>query len=283
MQPDPAPLVSPQELQHLDVRVVDCSHDLTDPQAGTAEFLRGHVPGAVHAHLDQDLSGTPTGRNGRHPLPSPQAFAAWLGRQGIGPDTQVVAYDRAGGMYAARLWWLLRWVGHERARVLDGGWQAWLQAGLPVQTEVQAWPAAAPAAARADDARCVDVQQVLANLQTRQALVVDARGAGRFAGIGETIDPRAGHIPGAKNRPYTDNLDASGRFKPADELTREWRAVLGDTPSHAVIAQCGSGVTACHNLLAMEIAGLPGARLYPGSWSEWCSDPQRPIRTGPQP
>lgn len=263
-------------------RVVDCRHDLADPQAGRAQYDQGHVRGAVHAHLDTVLSGAKDGSNGRHPLPGRQALADWLGAHGIGPDDQVVVYDAAGGAMAARLWWLLRWLGHEAVAVLDGGWQAWVAAGLPVSQDVPQ-PDAVSFPVRESLVRTVDTDDVVANLSTRRQRVVDARAAGRYAGVGETLDPKGGHIPGAVNRPFADNLAADGHFKPADTLRAEFTAVLGGTAPRDVIAQCGSGVTACHNLLALEVAGLGGAALYPGSWSAWCSDDSRPVATGPTP
>jgi thiosulfate/3-mercaptopyruvate sulfurtransferase len=291
------PLIDPAALQAAAsrVRIVDCSHDLVQPTLGQQQFEQGHIPGAVHAHLDRDLSGPTHGSNGRHPLPTAEAFCAWLGRQGITPGMTVVAYDRSGGMYAARLWWMLRWVGHAQVRVLDGGWKAWTGAGLPVEigvpaaaaTDATAYPAVLPQGAQA-----VDAAFVLGNLQDKAAVLVDARAAGRYAGEGETIDPIGGHIPGALNRPFMDNLGADGCFKSATTLRAEWQAVAGahlqgpaapGGPAAALVMQCGSGVTACHNLLALELAGLGGARLYPGSWSEWCSDRSRPMATGPQP
>lgn len=262
------------------VRFVDCSHDLADVAAGARAYADMHLPGAIHAHLDEDLSGPRNGSNGRHPLPEPQRFCAWVARHGIRGNEHVVAYDRSGSMYAARLWWLLRWIGHGRVSVLDGGLPAWQAAGLPLEREVRTWPAIPVPTVQADRDFWVDTAFLERNLATREALVVDARGSARFAGIGETLDPRAGHIPGARNRPYSDNLDPDGRFKPAHVLRAQWDAVLEDRAPALVVAQCGSGVTACHNLLALEVAGLPGARLYPGSWSEWCSDPARPIVTG---
>lgn len=276
-----APLVRPKALwQASGVRVVDCSHDLADPEAGLRLYAEAHVPGAVHAHLDNDLSGAKTGRNGRHPLPPAKQFVAWVARNGICATDDVVAYDRSGGMYAARLWWLLRWIGHRRVSVLDGGLQAWVAEGLPVTQERKTWQPHELMQFRTDDAMCVNSDFVVGNLSTRASIVVDARGVGRFAGIGETIDPRAGHIPGARNRPYTDNLGADGFFKPKAVLAAEWEKVLDTYTLAQMVAQCGSGVTACHNLLALDVAGLPGARLYPGSWSEWCSDAARPISTG---
>lgn len=274
-------LIRPRALwQAKDVRVVDCSHDLADPAAGFRAYAEAHIPGAIHAHLDDDLSGAKTGTNGRHPLPDPQRLAAWLARNGIRNTDHVIAYDRSGGIYAARLWWLMRWIEHSRVSVLDGGIQAWLAAALPVTREQRVWPPCELAPAKPNPAMSVDAGFVMQNLETGKALVVDARGTGRFAGVGETIDPRAGHIPGARNRPYSDNLEVDGFFKPADVLHAEWCAVLGTYAANQVVAQCGSGVTACHNLLAMEVAGLRGACLYPGSWSEWCTDPGRPIAVG---
>lgn len=262
------------------VRVVDCSHDLGNPALGARQFAEGHIPGAVHAHLDQHLSGVKTGTNGRHPLPKAADLVRWLGTQGVAFGAPVVAYDRSGGMYAARLWWLLRWLGHRQVRVLDGGWQAWVAAGGAVSNDAPQPEAVAYGAPVTHDHLWVDTAFVERNLHTREALLVDARGAERFAGTVEPIDPRAGHIPGAVNRPFTDNLGPDGRFKPAEALAAEWRAVLGPHDKGTVVAQCGSGVTACHNLLAMDVAERPMGRLYPGSWSEWCSDPRRAVATG---
>jgi len=263
-------------------RVFDCRHDLASPEAGRRAYDAGHIPGAMHAHLDRDLSSPPTGRNGRHPLPDPDAFLAWLGRCGVRPDDQVVAYDAGEGAFAARLWWLLRAVGHRAAAVLDGGYARWQALSLPVSAEA-AGPAEAPGAyAGSWTPPAVDASIVQANLRGGDLLVLDARGANRYAGRDETIDPVGGHIPGARNRPYLDNLE-DGRFKSPGVLRREFEAVMSGFGPAAVVHQCGSGVTACHNVLAMEVAGLGGSRLYPGSWSEWCSDPARPVATGPQP
>jgi thiosulfate/3-mercaptopyruvate sulfurtransferase len=263
------------------VRVIDCSHDLGNPQAGVQQYAQAHIPGAVHAHLDQHLSGLKTGTNGRHPLPQARDLVRWLGEQGIARGDAVVAYDRSGGAYAARLWWLLRWLGHADVRVLDGAWQTWVGAGGPVTAERPQHPAVTYGAPTTDDTLWVDAAFVQHNLDSHTALLVDARGAERFVGAVEPIDPRAGHIPGAINRPYLDNLGPDGCFKPRDVLRAEWRRVLGATGIEQVVAQCGSGVTACHNLLALEAAGIGMGRLYPGSWSEWCSDPRRPLQTGP--
>ena len=257
--------------------VCDCRHDLTHYEAGRHAFAEAHIPGARFLHLDEDLSGPKTGLNGRHPLPHPITFTLRLGALGIDNTSQVVAYDASGGCYAARLWWMLRWVGHERVAVLDGGWNAWLSARKPVAREVlpvQATtynPSLQPAFA-------TDAGYLLAHLS--ELLVIDARSPARYRGENETLDPVAGHIPGAVNRFYRLNLTGDGLFKPPQELKREFAPIIGPRTSARVVHQCGSGVTACHNLLAMEVAGMSGSILYPGSWSEWCSDPTRPIAAG---
>lgn len=258
--------------------VFDCRHDLVDVEAGRRAYAASHLPGARFAHLDEHLSAAKTGRNGRHPLPDPQAFARWLGSQGVSPDTQVVAYDASGGYYAARLWWMLRWLGHDAAAVLDGGFPAWERESRPLATEVPQ-PVARAFAARPREQLRVDAARVLASLGSSTMQLVDARTPERFAGRNETLDPVGGHIPGAINRLFQLNLAADGRFKCAETLREEFRALLGERPAAEVVHQCGSGVTACHNLLAMEVAGLGGSRLYPGSWSEWCADPSRPVET----
>lgn len=255
--------------------VIDCRHDLADPAAGEAAWREAHIPGAVFMHLDRDLSAPKTGRNGRHPLPSPDVFATLLGRHGITPDHHVVAYDDAGGMFAARLWWMLRWVGHADVSVLDGGLAAWRAAGGTLDTSVRERPATVRVPHPA--LPVVDAATVLANIDSGRLLLVDARAPDRFRGENETLDPVGGHIPGAVNRYFKLNLADDGRFKPADMLRAEWRAITGERAAASLVMQCGSGVTACHNLLALEVAGLHGASLYPGSWSEWCSDPARPV------
>jgi thiosulfate/3-mercaptopyruvate sulfurtransferase len=255
--------------------IVDCRHDLADPTAGPRAYAEAHIPGAQFMHVDHDLSARPNGRNGRHPLPDANAFAEKLSRAGVDAEKQVVAYDAAGGMYAARLWWMLRWLGHDAVAVLDGGWSAWTAEGRPT-TKAPATPQPARFIAK-PQALAVDLDKVSAVVKTGGMQLVDARGADRFRGENETMDPVAGHIPGAVNRPFRDNLDASGRFKHPDALKQEFRAVLGENPPQKIIHQCGSGVSACHNLLAMEVAGLSGSLLYPGSWSEWCSDASRPV------
>jgi thiosulfate/3-mercaptopyruvate sulfurtransferase len=259
--------------------IVDVRHDLGQPDAwGEGEYRRAHLPGARFAHLDRDLSAPKTGANGRHPLPTPAACATVFGRLGIDATKQVVAYDQGPGAYAARLWWMLRWLGHEAAAVLDGGYAVWAREGRPVTSaDTVVHPAPfVPRPARP----VVGTDAVAANLASRALLVVDARGRERFRGDVEPIDRVPGHIPGAVNRPFTENLGADGTFKPASDLRAEWDALLSGRMPAAIVHSCGSGVTACHNLLAMEHAGLGGAALYPGSWSEWSADPARPVARG---
>lgn len=272
-------LVSPHRLaEHLndsDWRIIDCRHQLSDTTYGAQAYARGHISGALFMHLDRDLSDTPDGTNGRHPLPDPQTFADLLGSMGISNEMQIIVYDDAGGMIAARLWWMLRWLGHDRVAVLDGGIQNWQRCGHPLTTEVPAYPSATFVPQLRD--WVVSTEEVLASLPKNLFCIIDARSPERFRGENETVDPVGGRIPGSRNRYYMDNLNSEGLFCSAAQLHREFLSVLsGYTPKQAVM-QCGSGVSACHNLLAMEIGGLPGARLYAGSWSEWCSDPKRPI------
>ena len=261
-------------------RVVDCRFELANPAAGAAAYAAGHIDGAVYAHLDRDLSGPRSATSGRHPLPEPAALAATFGRLGIGDGTQVVAYDDAGGSYAARLWWLLRWLGHDAVAVLDGGLVAWRAAGGTLSAHARA---VAPArfTARPRARSHIGADEVAALLASGTGTLLDARAAERFEGRVEPLDARAGHVPGARSHHYARNLGPDGRFLPPAELRARLAAALaGGTPADAV-SMCGSGVTACHTLLAMEIAGLTGARLYPGSWSEWSRDPARPGATGP--
>jgi len=258
--------------------IFDCRHDLMNPEAGARAYAKAHIPGARFAHSDRDLAGATNGKNGRHPLPEPQVFATWLGRNGVDGAKQVVAYDHAGGASATRLWWMLRWLGHDRVAVLDGGWEAWVKAGAPASADA---PKDKPAVFRAwPRALAVDVSYVQSHLNDPGMIIIDARSPERYRGETEPIDPVAGHIPGALNRLYKDNLDADGLFKPSAELRAAFRSLLGDRDPHKVVHQCGSGVSACHNILAMEIAGLTGSHLYPGSWSEWCADPARPVARG---
>jgi len=276
-------LVTVEQLQeHLDDpawRVIDVRHDLMDVDAGPRAYGAGHIPGAVFAHTDDDLSGRKTGRNGRHPLPERDDLVQAFRRWGVDDDTQVVAYDANGGNFAVRLWWLARWLGHTRVAVLDGGWPRWLAANGLASTEV---PARAPGrfTDRSSSMPLARAEDVVRNLATRERLVLDARTPERYRGEQEPIDPVAGHIPGARNRPWQRNLEADQTFKSPQALRQEFEAALGSTPPSRVVHQCGSGVTACHNLLAMEIAGLAGSALYAGSWSEWIADPARPVATG---
>lgn len=257
-------------------RVFDCRHQLSDPAAGRRAYAHAHLPGAFFLHLDQDLSGPMNGRNGRHPLPDPRLLVDKLGAAGVAMDTQVVAYDDAGGAFACRLWWLLRWLGHDRVAVLDGGIDRWRAEGRPLATDS---PCSPPGGLEVDlrDDLLASSDAVLARLGQSGFCLIDARSPDRFRGENETLDPVGGHIPGARNRFFRDNLDADGCFRPAGELRREFLALLADRSPAQAVMSCGSGVTACHNLLAMAVAGLPGARLYAGSWSEWCSDPARPV------
>jgi thiosulfate/3-mercaptopyruvate sulfurtransferase len=274
-------LISAAELMQLpDAFIVDCSHDLANPQAGKRDYAEAHIPGALFLHLDHDLSAPMTGRNGRHPLPDAQAFARRLAQLGLNRNQQVVAYDRAGGGFAARLWWMLRWLGHDAVAVLDGGWQAWLAAGGASDSTTPAPRPSGTFTRRPALVGEVQAENVLDNLQNGSQLVLDARAPERFAGEVEPIDPVAGHIPGAKNRFFQTNLQPDGTFKSREQLREEFTTLLEDWDPRDVIHHCGSGVSGCHNLLAMMHAGLDGSLLYPGSWSEWCADPSRPVAKG---
>lgn len=261
-----------------DLVVIDCRFSLAEPGAGEAAWRDAHVPGARYAHLDRDLSGPHRPGAGRHPWPGAAEFTATLGRWGVTPRRQVVAYDAGDGAIAARLWFLLRALGHRSVAVLDGGWARWTAFGLPTGCDVPAPATPQAYAAEFDVARLLDVAQVQAHL-ARGGLLVDARGGERFRGEVEPIDSRAGHVPGAINRPYADNL-VDGRFKPPSQLATEFRDLIGARQAADVVAMCGSGVTACHHLLAMEHAGLPPTKLFTGSWSGWIEDDARPIATG---
>ena len=259
--------------------VFDTRHDLAWPDKGREAWRAAHVPGAYFMHLDQDLSGPKTGKNGRHPLPPIPDFAARMNRCGVAPGRQVVVYDDGGGSFAVRLWWMLRWLGHARVAVLDGGFPAWSREGLPTDAVVPA-PRAGRFEPRPILGAVTDIHYVDAFRNSPTVRVIDARAEERFTGAAETIDPVAGHIPGAVNRFWKRNLDADGRFKAPQELKREFLSLLGEANPSLAVHLCGSGVTACHNLFAMELAGLGGSRLYPGSWSEWCADKSRPVATG---
>ena len=280
-----SPLISASALRALlasgaPLLLADCRNDLADPGAGQRAHERFHLPGALYFHLDRDLSAPPDGRNGRHPLPTREAFAERLAARGFADHLPVVAYDASGGMYAARLWWMLRWLGHEAVQVLDGGMAAWDDAGGALQAGPLAPRAASRFTLRPLLVGTVDFETVLGGLGHARRLIVDARSPDRFRGENETLDPVAGHIPGAVSRFFRDNLAAGDHFKPADQLRSEWRALLGTHPPADLVAQCGSGVTACHHLLALDAAGLGGAALYAGSWSEWCSRPEAPVALG---
>jgi thiosulfate/3-mercaptopyruvate sulfurtransferase len=258
------------------VVVFDCRHDLVNKTIGSESYAKSHIPGARFAHVDRDLAAPLTGTNGRHPLPDRDAFVAWLGRMGVSNRTQVVAYDSGGGMYAARLWWMLKhWLGHQKVAVLDGGWDAWVKTGHPVTTDV---PKPVPATfLPKEGSASVDAAAILAALGTGRFRIVDARAADRFRGENETIDPVGGHIPGAVNHFFRQNLDAMGFFKPAAELRAAFAPLLEGVRPEQIVHSCGSGISAAHNIFAMELAGIQGTKLYPGSWSEWCADPSRPI------
>ena len=262
--------------------IVDCRFRLDDPGWGEREYEAAHIPGALYAHLDHDLSSTPTGTNGRHPLPDPSELRRRLGTFGIAPGVQVVAYDQDTGAFASRLWWLLRWVGHRAVAVLDGGLAKWTAEGRPTRGGIEPRKQADFSGERNRD-MMVDAATVAQVTKRRDWRLLDARAPERYRGEVEPIDKKAGHIPTAVNHPFQTNLTAGGTFRSPSELRGQFEASLGSVPPPQIIAYCGSGVTACHNLLAMEHAGLHGAKLYPGSWSEWSADASNPTATGPQP
>jgi thiosulfate/3-mercaptopyruvate sulfurtransferase len=272
------PLITANQLEEIinsgeNVLLCDCRFDLADTQAGKKAYEESHIPGAIYVDLDQDLSGAKTGKNGRHPLPTPEVWAQTKTRLGISPNTLVVAYDKQGSVYASRLWWMLKATGHANVQVLDGGLDAW---NGPMGTVARKpTPLSTPIAARSYEGLAL-VDEVVGNLQSKKYVVIDARANDRFHGQNETLDPVGGHIPGALNHFFKDNLSATA-FKSAEHLFKGFVELLGSHKPAQVIHQCGSGVTACHNLLAMEVAGLKGSRLYAGSWSEWCADNSRPI------
>ena len=274
-------LVAPETLaialNRPDLAIIDCRFSLANPIAGELAYQTSHLPGAVYAHLERDLSDMRRQGEGRHPWPAEDAFLARVSAWGISAQHQVVAYDDGDGAMAARLWFLLRLLGHAKVAVLDGGWNRWTALGLPVESQV---PRRAPMVYRGsfDTSRLIDAAQVQAHLDAG-GLLLDARAADRFRGENEVIDRVAGHVPGAVNRPFADNLREQ-QFKRPMELADEYRALLDGRAPTDVVAMCGSGVTACHLLLALERAGMPGARLFTGSWSGWISDPSRPVATG---
>lgn len=266
------------------IAVLDCRFDLAAPDAGREAYLHSHIPGARYVDLNRDLSAPVSARTGRHPLPDPVALDAFFRGLGVGRDTQVIVYDESNGSFAARAWWLLRWLGHPQVAVLDGGMSAWLRAGGATESgeppRDDAPQSARGTAACVNQRAALGTDQLVAALKDPRTLLIDARAAERYRGAVEPIDPVAGHIPGAVNHPFSSNLQSDGRFLPPRELERLWRDRLGEATAADVIVMCGSGVTACHNLLALERAGLPGARLYAGSWSEWIRDPGRPVARG---
>lgn len=278
-------LISADELAHAidHCLVVDCRHDLADLEAGRRAYADGHLPGAFFLHIDDDLSAPKTGHNGRHPLPSRERVRELLESLGLTDDRQLVVYDAQGGSMASRLWWMARWIGHPAAAVLDGGVAAWQRAGYPLVTDRPPAPVRGALSLRPPIGDAVDADAVARMLGQSDRLLLDARAAERYRGDVEPLDPVAGHIPGALNRPWQSNLRDDGRFKPAPVLRAEFERLLGGRPAASVVNQCGSGVTACHNVLAMEHAGLTGSRLYGGSWSEWVADRSRPVATGEQP
>lgn len=281
-------LISPSQLQQLiesgqPLRVLDASFELMNPDAGAAQFEAEHLPGSNHVHLDRHLSdkaGADRASGGRHPLPSRETFARTLGELGVGHHMQVVVLDRQGANYCGRLWWMIKWCGHEAVAVLDGGLAAWKAAGGPVAHGPAPVPAPAHFELRPPLAHTVSTAEIAASLGRPDLTLIDARAAARFRGETEPLDPVAGHIPGALNRPFVESIGADGRFKPADDLRAEFERLLGGRDPASVVHHCGSGVSAIPNLLAMEIAGLGRTRLYPGSWSEWCNTPGLPCAQG---
>ncbi|NYT65813.1 sulfurtransferase [Alcaligenaceae bacterium] len=280
-------LISATELANIidtnDLFVFDVRHELMDHGAGRQAYQQGHIPGALFLDHETQLAAPKTGHNGRHPLPDIAEFSGLLRALGLNPKSRVVIYDAANGAFAAHLWWMLRWAGYQHVQVLDGGWQAWLVEDGAVQTgagpDMSQLVVPAPMAVQ-PVMPAVTVQDVLTNISHPRFTVIDARDAARYRGETEPMDPVAGHIPGAINRPISLNMQASGHFKPATLLHKEFTDLLQGKSPKDIVHQCGSGITACHNLLAMEVAGLSGSSLYPGSWSEWCSDPARPIALG---
>jgi thiosulfate/3-mercaptopyruvate sulfurtransferase len=267
-----------------EIAIIDCRFDLMNPEGGRRAYLEGHIPGARYANLNTDLSAPISATSGRHPLPAPDDFARTLARLGVGSDTQVIAYDDSAGAFAARAWWMLRWMRHPAAAVLDGGIKAWLSEGGALQSgEPEPLPAAASGrrlSAQANTSAVIGTAELQQRLSDPAFLLVDARAGERYAGTVEPIDAVAGHVTGAVNQPFSTNLGADGRFLPPPVLRQVWgRRLAGRSPTQ-VAAMCGSGVTACHNLLSMEVAGFQGAKLYVGSWSEWIRDPRRPIARG---
>lgn len=279
-------LIQTEELDQIlgnpEVVIVDCRFDLFQTEWGREQYRQSHIPGAYYAHLDEDLSGVRTPQTGRHPLPEAEAFVRLLSAWGVTPNSLVVAYDQNGGAFAARLWWMLRYWGHERACVLDGGWEKWLRERRKISTEIPAPSKGTPWLTPKND-WLISTEEMASILGNNQWKIIDARAPQRYSGEEEPIDPVAGHIPGALNRFHGFNLAPDSTFLPPETLRKQFLELLGETPPDHTIVYCGSGVTSCHNLLAMSIAGLGMGKLYAGSWSEWIRDPNRPIRRGNQP
>lgn len=257
--------------------LLDCSYDLLDAERGQQLYQQGHLDGALYVDLHRDLAAPRSAKSSRHPLPSKEQFIQCLRQLGVHQDSWVIAYDNAHGMYAARLWWMLGWVGHSKRSVLDGYIQAWQQAGLAINAEAVPTPAAGDISLRPSLQKMLDYQAVYQDLGVGKWQLIDARNAERFRGQNETMDSKAGHIPGAKNRFFMQNLDEQGFFKTPEQLREEWLELLANRPADQIVHQCGSGVTACHNLLALELSGLSGSLLYPGSWSEWSQYDEAPV------
>ena len=267
-------------IEQHNVRVVDCRFSLADVAAGRKAYLEGHIPGAIYAHLDDDLSGPITPTSGRHPLPAPATFANRMRQWHIAPDTRVIAYDDLGGAIAARLWWLMKWAAHDNVAVLNGGFQSWAREGLSVETDdTSTNPRTDSTTATERSEMVVTAEQVARATANSDCLLLDARAPDRYAGSVEPIDTVAGHVPYAVNAPFKTNLDDDGCFLESSKLREKFERVIGERSPASVVHMCGSGVTACHNILAMEIAGLSGSKLYAGSWSEWIRDPNRPVAT----
>ena len=282
-----SPLIQASALHQLwtkdpeNLMILDCRYDLVDHDLGRRQYEESHIPGAIYVSVDQLMSDPKNGKNGRHPLPSRETFVQRLAALGVSPKTMIVGYDSTGGSYASRLWWMVKWVGHAQVAVLDGGLQAWTAAGYQVTKDVPAPRPATELTLRDALARNVDFNNVLQGLKQPERLIIDARPNDRFQGENETFDPKAGHMPGAVSRPAKDNLKADGFFKDRETLVAELSKLLDGRQAKQVVASCGSGVAACHLLLSMEVAGMTGAALYGGSWSEWSAQPEAPVETGP--
>ena len=267
--------------------ILDCRHDLFNHDAGAADYASSHIEGAQFCNMETDTAGAHTGTNGRHPLPSREAWRDRLAAFGLHTNQQLVAYDAHGGQFAVRVWWMARWIGHSHVAVLNGGLPAWIAASGTVQSNLLTGAAGTVKPGniciQSSLSHHIDADQLALNLAAKSSILIDARAQVRYAGETEPIDPVAGHIPGAVNHFYQHNLNADGRFKSADLLRAQFESLIKQTPPVQVIHQCGSGVTACHNILAMELAGMTGSSLYPGSWSEWCSDTARGVQKGAMP